>query len=389
MWTHIARTVHLIVGGTLCLTLLLPASGCFAQTRLSAVPGADAAAGSGTITFTAVPRIDSFPLRDNMLLLQAASADGAERYEIHVAAADLLVVRDHARCVRSAARTPHNFKKGVAYRFALKWNGASTAFFINGRKVDEFNLLLVDAFARFRPVAAAGASADFEISNVVVATGSDIADNPDDRKFVQTHRCPDMASLLGSPQQEQFRGVALHAFKDTKTREQIKNYIAVLPPAVAAAIGHVVFVEKNYNPDTAWKGMALPGARTMLVQETSLGSPATFFHEAAHLYDFRAGGAGGAPPSAAWEKQFTRAGTPPDPAPRHGHSVLDQMDGSRAHEEIAAFVGGVYEQYLRPAGAPGNNAYASPDDRAKLIFLREQGFITQAVYERIIWKGGK
>ena len=371
----------------LCFLLLAPTPAWSDQVRPAVDAGIRPASGSGSIEFTARLRVDGTAARRNLLLFQVASADGAELYEIHIAAGDLLIVRDHAHCIRSAARTPHNFKTGGTYRLTLKWNGASTRFLVNGKKTDEFNLMLIDAFSRFRDVSTIDGGSDIEVSDIKVAAAAGIAEDPKDRNFVREHRCPEMASLLDSPQQEQFMGVSLHRFTDAKTREQIKRYIALLPAAVTGSIGHVVFVEKSYNPDTAWKGMALLGARTMLVQEVSLGSPSTFFHEAAHLYDYHASVREGNSKSSAWERKFMRTsrqgGVEPRPSQTRGHSVLERMDGSSAEEEIAAFVGIVYGRYFQLEGSSRKNPFVTADDKAKVDFLLEQGFITRAIYDRI------
>ena len=365
----------------LCPSLLLAVSG-WAGPRQPAGALAYPDPGAGSIEFTVRPRTEKFPMRKDLLLLAAGSSDGSQRYEIHVAAEDLLVLREFGRCIRSAGRMPHNFKKGLPYRLTLKWSGESTAFSVNGQAMDEFNLMVVDKFRGFQPSLSLESGTEFELSDAAVLAGSDLAVDPEDRRFAQEHLCPDLASLLGTPAQETFRGVELHRFPDPKAAGQVKGYISLLTEGMAGSLKHVIYVEKSYNPDSSWHGMALQGAGTMLVQEVSFKSPRTFCHEAAHLYDHQGTLTEKVLRSQAWKERFMREAKP-DPAPRRGHSVLDLWDASSAHEELADFVGLVYEDFLKPKSRGRNAFFEERENKAKLAFLLEQGFIDQKVYDRV------
>jgi hypothetical protein len=368
------------------LSILVPVASRSAEMRGMDGVG-NPSARQGTIEFTVIPRRDDYPLQKDFLLLEAGTADGSEHFEVHVIAEDLLVVRDFAHCVRSADRTPHEFKKGVARRLAVTWNQETTKFFFDGKEVEGFNLMVVDKFGRYRPSVRVAAGGDFDIGELSVSERCSIPVNPEDRDYVRLHRCPDMRSLLEATTQEEFRGISLQSFPDQKSRDRIRGYIVLLPRDMAAAIKRVIFVGKSYNPDSSWKGMALQGTGTMLVQEASMGTPRTFFHEAAHLYDHAVSTVRGVPISQAWKERFepdsARSDAKRTPVQGRGHSVLDQMDGSSAHEELADFVGLVYEIYLRQDPPGRDRFFESLDNSRRLEFVMEQGFIGRDVYTKL------
>lgn len=342
------------------------------------------APGAGALEFTATPLTLEFPFQKDILLFQAVASDGTERFEFHINAEDLIVLRDFGHCIRSAARTQHGFKLGVPSRLVLRWDKATTRLAIDGREADEFSLALVDRFSGARPASGAGGSTEFEVSEVSASHSGGISAAPADLAFVQSHPCPDLGEILKAPLQERFQGVSLHNFPDEKAKARIRGYIAQLPRPMAGCVGKIVFVPKSHNPNSAWKGLAMQEAKTMLLQEVSLGGHSTFFHEAAHLYDF-CSAAKGTSKSMEWERRFMKG----EVHGLRGQSVLDQMDGSSASEGLADFVGNAYDLYLQP-GALGRDGFLKDaGNMKKLEFLFTEGFITDEVRARLTPSGGR
>ena len=278
------------------------------------------------------------------MLFQAGSSDGIAFYEIQIIGSDLLILRDFGQCTRSVNRTPHNFKRGESSRLVLTWNGPSTRFFINDREIKGFNLLVNNDSRAYRPVVNVGETDGFDISDIRISSNSDIAVDPADREFVKNFQCPHLEKLAEGNSQEEYKGISLHNFPDQSARDKIKSYIDLLPGSMAGFIKHIILAD-------AAQGMngiqGLTKSQDTFYLRTG-SEPITFFHEAAHIYDINSNEM----KSKQWAEQFMRdksginfdaASYDPD---RRNTSVLSMHDGSAAPEQLADFVGHVYEFYL-------------------------------------------
>ena len=334
-------------------------------------------AGKGSIEFTVTPKTDEFPLGKNPLLLHAVSADGSETYEVHLAAEDLVLLREFGECMRAVTRTPHNFKKGAPRKLLLAWNGPSTRLYIDGKPADDFNLQVADNFYRRAPAVQLGVEQSLALSALAISANSPIAADKADAAYVSGNKCPNPGELFKTPSQETFRNITLHNFPDQKSRDIIKKDIALLPQAVAAALKRIIFVEPGRYQKLYWKGQAYCGQGVMMLQATALEDPGAFFHEAAHLYDYAPVLSGGAPLSRQWQEKFmpdAASGKQPFAAEA---SVLDRTDSSTPHEELAAFAASAYSLYLKTDTA------VPPDFGAKLQFLLEKGLINKKIYDAV------
>ncbi|MBF0545916.1 MAG: hypothetical protein HQM08_15850 [Candidatus Riflebacteria bacterium] len=342
--------------------------------------------GLGSLEITVKPFQERFPFHHDTLLLQAVSSDGTELYEIHVLAEDLLVLREFGGYLRTADRTPHHFKKGMMYKFLLSWNKETTKFSVNDKEIRGFNTMVINGFGKRQPFLKLGNDPDFEISNVQFSNQSTVSVERADREFVQNSHAPNLGELMDSASQESYQGVAIHEFPSQTLRDKIKKYIDLLPPDAVQVIKHVVFVEKKRYPLPNWHGEAFPGRNAILLTENSMEDPSTFFHEAAHLFDFSRIPIKGHMESAEWEKLFMKDQIYQelkDSRKLHSGTVIAEGDANTPVEQLAYFVGIVYDLYFSPGSSGLKSFMAEPQNRAKLDFLMKEGFMRQEVYDRV------
>ena len=315
------------------------------------------------------------PPDGNCVLFQASSSNGKEFYEIQIIGADVLVLRDFGQCIRSANRAPHTFTQGGFYKLTLTWNGESTKFYINGREIKGFNLMMAEDFYMHRPFIQFDESDNFAVSDIAISPRSDISVEPADRDFVKNCRCPHLSQLLDEKPQEVYNGVSLYGFLNQQARGQVKAYIDLLPAPVAGSIKRIIFVDE---------GQRLSGAQGLTTSQDTFFlkkgfEPSTFFHEATHIYDLSNKGIF----SKEWGSNLMRKEDRPNFAAastdvnRKNTSVLSHMDWSTASEQIAIFVGSVYDFYLKNKTLSElKTAAFGPRVKEQLDYLLDKGFIT-------------
>jgi hypothetical protein len=334
-------------------------------------------AGHGSITLSVTPQIDEFAFGKDRVLLQAVSSDGSELYEIHQDAGDLLALRQFRKCLRSSARIPHDFQNGKPSVIKMSWDGASTQISIDGGDSAIFDLSQIDEFGKMSPFVNTTQDPAFTFDGVTFADSSDAAESGRDAAFVQLTPCPDRAGLFKTAPQEKFRGIALQNFPDEKSRAIVKKYIALLPDAVAAAIGRVIMVESNRYAAAMWRGQADFPHKAILLQQDSLRDPAVFFHESAHMFDYAGKIKNGVWFSEKWKKQFTDKEKNPAPAAMADATVLGVFDASSAAEELADFTGNSYAAYL------DHHPFRIEGADEKLAFIMRSGFMNRDIYVKI------
>jgi hypothetical protein len=343
-------------------------------------PGNYPSSGAGTLSLTVVPATDAFPFGTDRLLLRATASKGDERFEIHVVAEDLLVVRDSQRCVRSAVRTPHHFRKGVPCRLSISWNRESTRLTVDGKSAGDFNLMVIDEFSWNRPSLGVAEGDDLNVTNVSASATSGTALNPSDAAFVRNNQCPSLSDLFDSQTQESYRGVAFHRFPDAASRDRLKTYLDLLPPPVLDAVKHVIYVDESRYPAFSWRGRAYFQSESILLEAAASGDPRVFFHECAHLYDHAAFRSRGCFLNEAWKAKFMPAGAASGQPVES--SSLDAMDGSPAAEELAEFSGIAFAALVSPVSP--NSQPLPAAQRSKVQFLLDIGMITPDQFSKLV-----
>ena len=214
------------------------------------------ASGAGTLEFTVTPLADKYPAGRDIVLLRAASEDSKENYEVHLAAEDLLVLREFGPCIRTAARVPHNFKKGVPVQIKIAWNGPTGKLYLDGKEADILEPMITDDYRMVKPFLATGGGKQAAVSNVQAAKGSAVDVEEADLKFIGSHTCPKIQDLTSKKPQETYCGVALVNFPDNASRAKIKSFLDLLPPAARAQVKRVDYMEPARYAAAPWRGEA-------------------------------------------------------------------------------------------------------------------------------------
>ncbi|MDD5772621.1 MAG: hypothetical protein PHX78_04050 [bacterium] len=354
--------------------------------------------GLGTIEFRVKLLRDISTDPHNHVLVLGVSSDASERYEVEIIKDKMIARRFFGRCLLTAFISPYDFKIMDWHDIKLTWNNASTKFYIDNREVTKIALLESDDIPKLIPCIRLGKDDNFEIDKFITSVGSLIEEDPVDREFVMNSSCPDLNELLNERSQEEYRGVKLHHFPDQISRDKVKSYIALLPEDFARSIKHVIFAEderfkRGELGSSDFKSMSI------MLKKSNYDDPNVFFHEAAHVYDFKLRIATGVPDD---KSEWTAIsgvscyfkGTDMQEFAanfRETHvknAFLGGQGGECPPEDLAEWVGAVYEYYIKNKTFkdfldPSGSLYSDKNQK-KLDFLLSKGFYSKEIYDKVI-----
>ena len=354
--------------------------------------------GSGTFEFRVklLKNISQDP--HNHVLLLGVSSDIAESFEIQIIQDKLIVHRKFGRCVLAAFVYPYDFKIGDWHSLKLAWNGESSKFYVDQLEVKKLGLYSSGDLPKMIPCIRLGMEDNFEIDHFQASASGDLPVDPADQAFVKNVVCTDLAQLVDESPQEEYRGIAFQHFPDQASRDKIKSYIDLLPAGFAKAIKHIVFVEDARFLKGGEGGYADPSSGSLVLKGSLYDQPTVFFHEAAHLYDYKLKINFGVPDQQSewatisgascyfkganmkeYYQDFQKTSTK--------NGFLGAQGGQCASEDLAIWVGAAYDNYL--AGktfadrlSPSIPKYG-PKNQKKLDFILKMGFISQEVYDKL------
>jgi hypothetical protein len=381
------------------LFLLAAPSVCLGKTsRFHDLSGQKIFSNTGTIQFRVKLLNDISADPHNHVLLLGVSSDTAEEYKVEIIQDELIVHRRFGRCVLTSFVYRYPFRPGEWHTLKLTWNGATSRFYADGNEVKKLGLYSSQDLPKMVPGIRLGVEKNFRIEEFRSSGESDVRADPADGEFVKSVVCTDLPQLLGVPPQEEYRGIAFRNFPDRASRDKIKAYVDLLPADFAGAIKNIVVVEDARFLKGGQGGFADPVTRSLVLKGSLYDQPSVFFHEAAHLYDGKLGIASGVPDEKSeWAaisgascyykgakaeefyKDFLKTGTQ--------NGILGPQGGQCAPEDLAIWVGAVYERYLEHKTLaerlkPGGKKYSEKNIR-KMDFILKKGFITQKIYDAV------
>lgn len=362
------------------------------------VHGQSIASGSGTLEFRVklLKDIASDP-HDHVLLL-GVSSDRRESFKIQIIQDQLIAQRRFGRCVLAAFGHPYRFNVGEWHSLKLAWNNASTKFFVDDQEIRPLGLFSSGDLPKMLPGIRLGVENNFMIETFRTTGGSDIREEQADQDFVQTVVCTDLAQILTENPQEKYRGIALLHFPDRASRDKIKTYIDLLPDGFAGSIKHIVFVEDARFLKGGAGGYTDSASGSVVLKGSFYDTPTVFFHEAAHLYDYRLRINFGVPDQKSEWAAISGAscyfkGAKMDEfydefmKTSVQNGILGAQGGQCAFEDLAIWVGTVYDLYLKNKTLadrldPSSPTYSKKNIQ-KLNFLLKKGFISREIYDKI------
>ncbi len=334
----------------------------------------------------------------NHVLLLGVSSDSRESYELQIIQDKLIVHRRFASCVLAAFAYPYQFQIGDWHELKLTWKNESSKFFVDGQEVKSLGLFSSVDLPKMIPGIRLGIEPNFKIDQFQSSAESDIAAVPEDQTFVKNVVCTDLKQLVAGSPQEEYRGIAFRNFPDLPSREKIKSYIDLLPGDFAAAIKNVVFVEDARFLKGGEGGFADQESGSLVLKGSIYDDPMVFFHEAAHLYDTKLKiNFGVTDQKSEWAAisgascYFKGANLKEYYEDFKKTSVkngfLGAQGGQCASEDLAIWVGTVYDSYLKGKTltdklTPGSPGYG-PKNLAKMDFILKKGFISQQTYDKV------
>jgi len=385
------------VAAVLFFLLLLPQGSAFA-TSLRTLEGQRIHSDAGSIDLRFRLREDIRSDQHEHALLIGVSADSRERYEIRIVNDKLNARRYFGGCLLSAFLYAHDFRVGDWHSLRFSWNGATTELLVDQDSVALHELLAVDDLGTVLPGVGLGRESSLEIGGFRSSSDSPTVQTSSDRDFALGTTCPNIDALIGEAAQENQRGIALKHFPDQRSRDTITSYLNLLPDPMTSAIATIVYVEDARMPKRGGLGGAQPRSRSLVLKGSSFSDPTVFFHEAAHLYDFRVKINFGVPePQNEWAaisgvscyKKATDIAEFAEYFQKTHvqNGILAAQGGQCASEDLAIWVGAVYDYYLKNKTFtdmmnPSSPKY-SDKTRKKLDFLLQKGFFSQVVYDKV------
>jgi hypothetical protein len=370
----------------------------WATTSFNDITAQSISSGRGTIEFRVklVKDISADP--HNHVLLLAVSADRTETYKIEIIQDKLITHRRFAQCVLAAFCCPYDFKVGDWHSLKLTWNHESSKFYVDNREIKKLGLYSSQDIPKMIPCIRLGREDNFEVDHFEASDLTDVSVDPADQQFVKNCVAPNIDQLIEESPQEKTRGVALHHFPDQKSRDIMKAYLALLPEDFAGAIHHVVYVEDARFPKGGEAGIAQPESKSIILKGAYFDRPDTFFHEAAHLYDHKQKINFGVPnEQSEWAaisgascyykgaqmqefaKNFNKT--------KAEHAFLAPQGGQCASEDLAIWVGAVYDSYLKNKPLPelfdAAGAGYNEKSKRKMDFLLQKGFVSKEMYDKV------
>ena len=335
----------------------------------------------------------------NHVLLLGVAADAKEEYKMEIIQEELIIHRRFARCVLTAFVYKKAFQPGEQHMLRLSWNGDSTRFTIDGIEVKKLgNYSSQDLPKVLLPEVRLGVEENFRITDFRTSAESDVRADPADQEFVKGVVCTDLPQLLSVPPQETYLGIALRNFPDAEARQKVRSYVDLMPEGFRAAIKNIVFVEDARFLKGGEGGFADPTNGSLVLKGSIYDDPTVFFHEAAHLYDAKLRINLGVPDEKSeWAtisgaRCYYKGGNMKEfyqdfqkNAAKNG--ILGPQGGQCASEDLAIWVGTVYECYLKHKTLaerlqPAGKLYSEKNLR-KMDFILQKGFITQEIYDAV------
>jgi len=354
--------------------------------------------GTGTLSFRFKLLKDTASDPHNHVLLLGVSSDSAEDFKIQIIQDQLIVHRRFARCVLASFVAPCRFPIGEWHALKLAWHGESTRFYLDEREVKPLGLFSSQDIFKMVPEIRLGSDNYFAIDQFQVSGESDIPVSPKDREFVKNVVCTDLNQLLRERRQEEYRGIELRNFPDQPARDKIKTYIDLLPPDFAKAIKNIVFVEDKRFLKGGEGGFADSETGSLVLRGSVYDDPTVFFHEAAHLYDQKLRINFGVPDEKSEWAAISGAscyfkGAKMDEYYENfrktsvGNAFLSPQGGQCASEDLAIWVGTVYDIYLKGKTLADRLNPSSPNYSKKNIqkmdFILKKGFISRKIYDKV------
>ena len=355
----------------------------------------------GTIEFRVKLLKDISADPHNHVLLLGVSSDSAETYKIEIIQDQLIAHRRFGQCVLAAFSSPCHFEIGSWHSLKLTWNNESSKFYIDNQEIKSLGLFSSQDIPKMIPCIRLGREDNFEIDHFQASNASDVSVAPADREFVKKCIPPNIDQLIAESPQETTRGIALHHFPDQKSRDIIKSYIAVLPEDFAGSINHVVFVEDERFPKGGEAGMAQSDTMSIILKGSYFNNPTTFFHEAAHLYDHKLKINFGVPDEKSEWAEISGASCYYKGAKMRDfvqnfnktkteNAFLAPQGGQCASEDLAIWVGAVYDSYLKNKKLAelfdSSGGKYNEKSKKKMDFLLRKGFVSEAVYNKVAAK---
>jgi len=357
--------------------------------------------GLGTIEFRVKLLKDISTDPHNHVLLLAVSSDLKEFYKVEIVEDQIIVWRDFAGCLRAAFSSPYNFGVGEWHSLKLTWNRESTKFYIDSREVEKLGLYSGEDSSDTVACIRLGHDDSFKTDNFRASEQSDIGVEPKDQEFVRNSKCPNLHEFITGSPQEQYRGISLRHFPDQPSRDKMKEYIALLPGDFAGAIKSIVYVEDERFPKSGEAGIADSNSGSVILKGSYFDDPIVFFHEAAHLYDYKLGINFGVPnEKSEWAAISGRTcyygGANMEEFAKNfektkiANAFLAGQGGQCPSEDLAIWVGAAYDYYLKNKTFydmldPSSLKY-SEKNRKKLDFILSKGFISREIYDRLTSK---
>jgi len=335
----------------------------------------------------------------NHVLMLGDSSDGMESFEIQIIQDKLIVHRRFGYCVLAAFVYAEPFQIGDWHSLKLVWNGASSKFYVDEREVKKLGLYSSVDLPKMLPGIRLGIEDNFKIEQFQASASGDIPINPEDQAFVNGVACTDLAQLIQEPPQEEYRGIAFQHFPDPASRNKIKSFVDLLPEGFAKAIKHIVFVEDARFLKGGEGGFADQASGSLVLKGSLYDQPTVFFHEAAHLYDYKLKINFGVPDKKSewatisgascyfkgvnmkeYYQDFQKTSAK--------NGFLGAQGGQCASEDLAIWVGTAYDNYLTGKTFadrlnPSSPKYG-PKNQQKLDFILKKGFISQEVYDKLM-----
>ena len=334
----------------------------------------------------------------NHVLMLGVSSDSRESYEIQIIQDQLIVHRRFGRCVLAAFVYRYPFQVGDWHTLKLTWNNTSSKFYVDDEEIKPLGLYSSADLFKMVPGIRMGLEDNFETDQFRASAESDISEAADDQTFVKSVVCTDLKQLLAEKPQEEYRGIAFRNFPDQPSRDKIRSYVDLLPEDFSSAIKSIVFVEDARFLKGGEGGYADPQSGSLVLKGSIYAEPTVFFHEAAHLYDDKLKINFGVPDQKSeWAaisgascyfkgvnmdefyKDFQKTSVK--------NAFLGPQGGQCASEDLAIWVGAVYDTYLKGGTLadrldPASPKY-SPKNIRKMDFILNKGFISRAVYDKV------
>lgn len=330
------------------------------------------AAGTGSVEFVATVKGPAPSFLNAQTVLSGSSSDGKERLEIKLSGSDLIVLREIQPCLRLSGRFPDALPPGAPHRITVRWNKASAAVALDGRKEDALEPSRVDRLPAFGSGRLAALSRDVDVRELAVDKLPAMAELASDQRFAAQVTCFDPRAAIKAAAVETYRGVELRGEADVTLRGQLKRWIAAMTPAMAEAVKTVALTRDGSE---TWRGLALADARAILLRPESIRDPSIFFHEGAHLLD----GAHGWRDGQEWGERFMGL---PAGSRSFSPGALGHMDAGAPGEQLADFVARARAETLGMAEGRLCGVEARCAD--KLQYLAGRGYVSESDARRLV-----